>query len=181
MIYTPTQLEGVWLVEPERHSDDRGFFARTWCSREFETRGLNSSLVQSNVSFNRRRGTLRGMHLQRAPWGECKLVRCTQGAIFDVVLDLRPNSVTYCQWVGTELTSDNHKAFYIPEGCAHGFQTLTETSEVLYQMSQYFVPESATGVRWNDPVFSIQWPETEVRHLSPRDATYPDFHDVRLS
>ncbi len=144
-------------------------------------RGLNPSLVQTNVSFNRHRGTLRGMHLQRDPWGECKLVRCTQGAIFDVVLDLRPDSVTYCQWVGAELTSENYKAFYIPVGCAHGFQTLTETSEVLYQMSQYFVPESADGVRWNDPVFSIQWPETDVRHLSPRDAGYPDFHDVRLS
>jgi dTDP-4-dehydrorhamnose 3,5-epimerase len=121
------------------------------------------------------------MHLQREPWAECKLVRCTHGAIFDVVLDLRPNSATYCQWVGAELTSENHKAFYIPEGCAHGFQTLTETSEVLYQMSQYFAADSAAGVRWNDPVFSIQWPETDVRHLSPRDAGYPDFHDVRWS
>ena len=171
MIFTPTKLDGVWLIEPERIEDERGFFARTWCCREFEERGLNPRLVQCNVSFNRRKGTLRGMHWQRSPHGECKVVRCTQGAIFDVVVDLRPQSPTYCQWVGTELSAENHSAFYIPEGCAHGFQTLTEKSEVFYQMSEFYAVDAAAGVRWNDAAFGIEWP-LPVSMISGRDKNY---------
>ena len=177
MIFTPTKLNGVWLIEPEYHADERGFFARTWCCREFEERGLNPRLVQCNVSFNRRMGTLRGMHWQRAPHGECKLVRCTQGAIFDVVVDLRPESATHLQWVGTKLSVENHLAFYIPEGCAHGFQTLTENSEVYYQMSQFYAEKSTAGARWDDPAFGIEWP-LPVSFLSDHDGSYPAMEPV---
>ncbi len=181
VIFSPTQLDGVWLIEPVRISDERGFFARTWCVREFEERGLNSRLVQCNVSFNRQRGTLRGMHWQRAPFGECKLVRCTQGAIFDVVVDLRVESATYRQWVGFELSAENRKSLYIPTGCAHGFQTLSDDAEVAYQMSEFFHSECASGVRWDDPAFGILWPDAEQRILSPRDAAYPDYQESRTS
>lgn len=179
MIFTPTKLDGVWLIEPERIEDERGFFARTWCCREFEERGLNPRLVQCNVSFNRRKGTLRGMHRQTAPFGECKLVRCTQGAIFDVVVDLRMKSPTYRKWVGCELTAENRTSFYIPEGCAHGFQTLSDNAEVFYQMTQFFQAESAAGVRWDDSAFGINWPHAESRYISPRDAVYPDYQEPR--
>ena len=181
MIFTPTALDGVWFIEPERISDERGFFARTWCCREFEERRLNPRLVQCNVSFNRLKGTLRGMHWQRAPFGECKLVRCTQGAIFDVVVDLRVESATYRQWVGFELSAENRMSLYIPEGCAHGFQTLSDDAEVFYQMSQFYQAESASGVRWNDSAFGIRWPNASPRHLSPRDAAYPDYQEPRPS
>ena len=179
MKFTPTTIHGVWLIEPERISDERGFFARTWCGRDFEERGLNPRLEQCNVSFNHRKGTLRGMHWQRAPFGECKLVRCTQGSIFDVVVDLRVESATYRQWIGVELSAENRTSFYIPEGCGHGFQTLCDNAEVFYQMSQFFQAESASGVRWNDPAFGIRWPHAEPRHLSPRDAAYPDCQELR--
>ncbi|MFO0429425.1 MAG: dTDP-4-dehydrorhamnose 3,5-epimerase [Planctomyces sp.] len=175
MIFTQTKIPGVWLIEPNRHTDERGFFARTWCCTEFETRGLNPKLVQCSVSFNHRSGTLRGLHWQSAPHGECKVVRCTRGLIFDVVVDLRPDSPTFCQWVGDTLSCENHKAFYIPEGCAHGFQTVADNSEVFYQMSQFYVAESAMGVRWDDSAFGIDWPPASVRYMSPRDATYRDF------
>lgn len=174
MIFTPTRLDGVWLVEPERISDERGFFARTWCSRDFEERGLNPRLAQCNVSFNHRKGTLRGLHWQRGPHAECKLVRCTRGAIFDVVVDLRKESATFQQWFGVELTAGNRRMLYIPEAVAHGFMTLNNDSEVFYQMSAVHVPGSAAGVRWNDPAFGIAWPATpEV--ISERDRNYRDF------
>lgn len=173
MIFTPTKLAGVWLIEPELLTDERGFFARTWCCREFEQRGLNPRIVQCNTSFNRRAGTVRGMHWQRAPHGECKVVRCTQGEIYDVVIDMRSDSPTYCQWVGAELTSKNRDAFYIPEGCAHGFQTLADDSEVFYQMSEFFVAEFSGGVRWDDTAFGIAWP-LPVGLISDRDKGYPD-------
>jgi dTDP-4-dehydrorhamnose 3,5-epimerase len=174
MIFTATKLAGAYVIEPEPIADDRGFFARSWCTKEFVAQGLNPQLVQCNISFNRRRGTLRGMHYQASPYGECKLVRCTAGSIYDVIIDLRPDSATYTQWVAVELSSANRQALYIPEGLAHGFQTLTDETEVLYQMSEFYHPESARGVRWDDPKFQISWPIVEIT-ISDRDRQYPDF------
>lgn len=170
-------LPGVFLIEPEYHRDMRGWFARTWCEEEFAEHGLNPRLVQCNVSFNRRRGTLRGMHFQAPPHAEAKLIRCTQGAIWDVALDLRPVSPTFLQHIGVELTAPNRHALYIPEGCAHGFQTLTDDTEVLYQMSAAYAPEAARGVRFDDPMFGIEWPVADPIMLE-RDRTYPDFAGV---
>ncbi|MCT7982340.1 dTDP-4-dehydrorhamnose 3,5-epimerase [Laspinema sp. A4] len=175
MIFTETKLESVWIIEPEQLTDNRGFFARTWCQREFDDRGLNSALVQCNISFNSKSGTLRGMHYQLPPHGETKLVRCTQGAIYDVIIDMRPTSPTFTQWVGVELTAENHRMLYIPEGFAHGFQTLVDQTEVFYQMSEFYYPESARGVRWNDPAFGIKWPTTNPLIISDKDNSYADF------
>ncbi len=172
MIFRATKLEGVFIIELERLTDERGFFARTWCAEEFEAHGLNSRLVQCNISYNKKAGTLRGMHYQVAPFAEAKLVRCTMGAIFDVALDLRPDSPTFKQWVGVELTADNRRALYIPEGLAHGFQTLADHSEVFYQMSEFYHPEWARGVRWDDPACGIEWP-LPAQIISERDRSYP--------
>jgi dTDP-4-dehydrorhamnose 3,5-epimerase len=174
MIFTATKLAGAYFIEPEPIADNRGFFARSWCEKEFGAQGLNSQLVQCNISFNQLRGTVRGMHYQAAPYGECKLVRCTAGSIYDVIIDLRPDSATYTQWCGVELTAANRQALYIPEGLAHGFQTLTDETEVLYQMSEFYYPESARGVRWDDPRFQIPWPIVDIT-ISDRDRQYPDF------
>ncbi len=174
MRYHETNLPGVFEIHLERHPDDRGFFARSWCQKEFEAQGLNPRLVQCNISFNFRKGTLRGMHFQAQPYSEAKLVRCTKGAIYDVVLDLRPSSPTYKNWIAAELTSVNRHMLYIPEGCAHGFLTLEGETEVFYQMSESYNAESAHGVRWNDPAFAIRWP-AEVEVISPRDGSYPDY------
>lgn len=174
MIFRETFLRGAYTIEPEFKEDERGFFARTWCQREFREHGLNASLVQCNISFNRKMGTLRGMHFQRPPYGEAKLVRCTMGAIYDVIIDLRPDSLTFKKWFATELTAENRKMLYIPEGFAHGFITLTDNTEVFYQMSQFYHPEYADGVRWNDPAFNITWP-IDVTVISDRDNSYPDF------
>lgn len=174
MDFTETKVRGAFLLTPEKILDDRGFFARTWSEAEFSERGLDSKLVQCSLSFNKRRGTLRGMHFQRAPFAETKLVRCTRGVIYDVVLDLRPDSATFKEWVAVELSADNHQMLYIPKGCAHGFQTLTDEAEVFYQMSEYYNPASAAGVRWNDPFFAIEWPQ-EVSVIAPRDAAYADY------
>jgi dTDP-4-dehydrorhamnose 3,5-epimerase len=174
--FVETPLVGVWVIEPERFSDERGWFARTFDREEFRARGMSPEVVQCNVSHNHTRDTLRGMHYQAAPNGESKLVRCVRGAIFDVAVDLRPNSTTYCQWHGVELSEENSHALYIPEGLAHGFQTLTENCDVLYQMSHHHVPASARGVRYDDPTFGIRWPAPEgKRVLSERDASYLDF------
>lgn len=175
MKFTPTDLAGVWIIDPERHEDDRGWFARTWCAEEFKARGLDRHLAQCSASFNHRRGTLRGMHYQIAPHEEAKLVRCTRGAIFDVALDLRPGSPTFKRWAGVELTAENGRALHVPEGCAHGFQTLVDHTEVCYQIAGNWHPESARCVRWNDPVFGIDWPLVKEVFLSPRDAAVPDF------
>ena len=175
MIFTETTLAGAFLLDLERHEDERGFFARSWCVREFAERGLNAQLVQCNISFNRHRGTLRGLHYQVSPHEEAKVVRVTQGAMHDVIIDLRPDSPTYRQWLSFELTSASRKSLYIPAGFAHGFQTLTDNVEILYLMSEFYVPDSARGVRWNDPVFGIDWPATEQRVISERDRAYPDF------
>jgi len=178
MIFSDTGLPGAVVIELERIADDRGFFARSWCSREFEERGLNGRLVQCNVSRNRARGTLRGMHYQAAPHEEAKLVRCTMGAVYDVIVDVRPESGTYLRSFGAELTAENHRALYVPEGFAHGFLTLTDESEVFYQMSQFYAPESARGLRWNDPLLTIDWPGPVVV-IADRDRLYPDFRPAR--
>jgi len=174
VIFVPTALPGAFIVEMERHEDDRGFFARTWCRREFAQMGLNPELVQSNVSYTRSRATLRGMHWQAAPYNEAKLVRCTRGAIWDVIVDVRPDSPTYTKHVGLELTAPSGRALYVPEGMAHGFMTLEDDCEVSYQMSQFHEPAAARGARWNDPAFGIAWPLSDPI-LHPRDAAYPDF------
>lgn len=171
MIFTETKLSGAFVIDPERFEDDRGFFARTWCVREFETNGLDTRLVQCSVSYNKRKGTLRGMHFQAAPHAETKLVRCTKGAIYDVIIDLREGSPTLRQWVAVELTAENHRMIYIPEGFAHGFQTLTDDSEVFYQISEFYLSESARGVRWDDPAFEIEWP-LGARIMSEKDSSY---------
>ncbi|MCK4826502.1 dTDP-4-dehydrorhamnose 3,5-epimerase, partial [bacterium] len=153
MIFTETQLRGAYIIEIEKLKDNRGFFARTWCQKEFEEHGLTPRVVQANVSSNKKKGTLRGMHYQIAPYEETKLVRCTRGAIYDVIIDLRPASPTYTQWVGVELTADNYKMLYVPENFAHGFQTLEDNTEVTYQVSQFYTPGSESGIRWGDPAF----------------------------
>ena len=175
MIFAETKLKGAFIVEVEKHADERGFFARTWCQDEFTMRGLNPRLVQCSISFSRKVGTLRGMHYQSEPYGEVKLVRCTQGAVYDVIVDLRPDSATFKQWIAVELTAENHRTLYVPAKFAHGFQTLEDNTEVSYQMSEFHAPESARGVRWDDPAFAIRWPEGP-RILSERDKSYPDFH-----
>jgi len=174
MIFIETKLKGAFVIEPERFEDDRGFFARTWCKREFEAYGLNTNLVQCNISFNNITGTIRGMHYQANPFEEAKLVRCTRGAIWDVIIDLKADSPTFKKWFAVELTAENRKMLYIPESFAHGFQTLKENTEVFYQMSEYYSPECSRGVRWNDPVFSIKWPKDEIV-ISDKDRQYPDF------
>jgi dTDP-4-dehydrorhamnose 3,5-epimerase len=168
-------LTGVFLVEPEPQSDERGFFARIFDSQHFRKLGLVTHFPEWSVSFNRQTGTLRGMHYQLAPHAEVKLVRCTAGAIYDVVLDLRPDSSTRGRWIATELSADNRRMVYIPEGMAHGFQTLSDAAEVLYHISSPFEPSAARGVRWDDPAFKINWPFVEQRIISVRDRSFPDY------
>ncbi|MBH5320634.1 dTDP-4-dehydrorhamnose 3,5-epimerase [Paenibacillus sp. GSMTC-2017] len=175
MKFTETKLKGCFIVELEPILDDRGFFARSWCSKEFATHGLHSSFVQCNVSFNERKGTLRGMHYQSYPYEESKLVRCTRGAIYDVVIDLRVDSPTYKQWIGVDLTEDNGAMIFIPEGFAHGFQTLIDRTEVFYHMGQFFHPEASYGIRWDDPIFGIRWPHEKDRIISDKDLGYSGF------
>ncbi len=175
MIFHPTDLAGAWLIEPELVSDERGAFARTWCAREFEERGFNPRLVQCNISINRLQGTVRGMHYQREPHAEAKLVRCTRGAIYDVIVDLRCESPTFLCWRGFELSATNYKQLYIPERFAHGFQTLTDDSEIVYQMSREYHSASSTGVRWNDLAIAVEWPR-EIALISQRDQAWPDLN-----
>lgn len=172
MIFRETALAGVWVVEPEPLADERGFFARTWCAREFAARGLTPALAQCSVSWTGARGTVRGLHYQAEPHAEAKLVRCTRGVIHDVALDVRPGSATFARWVAVELSADNRRMLYVPEGVAHGFQTLADDTEVFYQISEFHHPESAHGVRWNDPRCAIAWPLAPVT-VSPRDAALP--------
>jgi dTDP-4-dehydrorhamnose 3,5-epimerase len=174
LIFAETRLRGAYLVEAEPRNDERGFFARTWCQKEFKEHGLNPRLVQCNISFNRKKGTWRGMHYQDAPYEEAKLVRCTMGAVCDVIVDLRPDSPTFGRYATVVLSAENRKMLYIPEGFAHGFVTMEDNTEVLYQMSEFHSPESARGFRWNDPFFGIRLP-LEVTVISDRDRNYPDF------
>ncbi len=172
MKFIETRLKGAFIIEPERLEDERGFFARTFCQKEFEAHGLNPKMVQCNISYNKHKGTLRGMHYQAAPMAEAKLVRCTRGAIYDVIIDMRHESPTYCQWLAEELSTENSRMTYIPEGFAHGFQTLEDDTEVFYQMSEFYSPEHAQGVRWNDPIFGIEW-HLNTKIISEKDNNYP--------
>ena len=174
MIFTETKLRNAYIVEIEEVRDHRGFFARSWCMKEFESQGLNSSLAQVNISCNARKGTLRGMHYQVAPYGETKLVRCTGGAIYDVIIDLRQDSPTYMHWTGVELSAGNYKMLYVPENFAHGFQTLEDNTEVTYQVSQFYTPGAEQGIRYDDPTFEIQWP-LDIGAISDKDANWPNY------
>jgi dTDP-4-dehydrorhamnose 3,5-epimerase len=173
--FVPTRIAGVHVVELELHEDERGFFARAWSGEELAAAGLNGELSQCSLSRNVARGTLRGMHFQRAPHEEAKLVRCTRGAIYDVAVDLRLDSPTHGQWFGTELDATSGRALYIPEGCAHGFQTLVPDTDVFYAISAAYAPDAAAGVRWDDPAFGIVWPETPERVINARDRSWPDY------
>lgn len=172
MLFTPTHINGVFILEPELKSDQRGFFARAFCGREFEAHGLKPFVAQANLSFNYKAGTLRGMHFQIPPAAETKLVRCIRGAIYDVIIDLRPDSPTYLQHVGVELTADNRRALYVPELFAHGYQTLTDDAEVMYQVGEFYTPGYERGLRYNDPLLKIEWPR-EVVEISDKDASWP--------
>jgi dTDP-4-dehydrorhamnose 3,5-epimerase len=177
MIFTETRFTGVFVIELDKKEDERGFFARSWCQQEFDEHGLNPQLVQCNISYNAKKGTLRGMHYQVDPYSEAKIVRCTRGAIYDVILDLRPTLPTYKQWLAVNLTEVNYKMLYIPEGLAHGFQTLDDETEVFYQMSEFHHPECARGIRWNDPAFGIDWPLVNPI-ISEKDKMYRDFKEL---
>ncbi len=174
MIFCETPLKGAFVIDPAPVEDERGLFARMWCQDEFSAQGLNVSWVQSSISFNHRKGTLRGMHYQAAPYEEVKLVRCTMGAIYDVIVDLRPTSPTYGQHVGVMLSAENRRALYIPKQFAHGFLTLDDRTEVFYNMSEFYVPASALGFRWNDPSFKIKWPD-DILVMSEKDRSWPVF------
>jgi dTDP-4-dehydrorhamnose 3,5-epimerase len=173
MIFHETRLPGAWLIEIRKLEDERGFFARSFCQREFEEHGLDPAVAQCNISQNKRQGTLRGMHFQLPPSAEAKLVRCTRGAVYDAIIDLRPASPAFLRWEAFELSSADYRMLYIPKGFAHGFLTLQDDSEVFYQMSEFYDPQAGRGVRWDDPLFAIEWP-APVRCISPKDAAYPD-------
>jgi dTDP-4-dehydrorhamnose 3,5-epimerase len=172
--FSPTALAGACIIDIEPVRDERGFFARSWCREEFAKHGLNPDLAQCSISFNKKRGTLRGMHYQAKPHEETKVVRCTRGAIYDVIVDLRPESPTFRKWIAVELSADNRRMLYVPPGFAHGFQSLVDDTEVFYQISTFYHPESARGARWDDPAFGIEWPAME-RVISDKDRQYPDF------
>ena len=174
MIFSNTEIEGVYLINIEKFEDERGFFGRSWDDSIFKEKNLNPKLVQCSISYNKQKGTIRGMHYQESPYGETKLVRCTKGSIYDVVVDLRKNSKTYKKWFGVILDSNKHTQLYIPEGIAHGFQTLEDNSDVFYQISEYHHPEHYNAVRWNDPMFNIDWP-LQVSCISKKDANVNDF------
>jgi dTDP-4-dehydrorhamnose 3,5-epimerase len=177
MKFMETKLKGAYIIEIEPIQDERGFFARSWCRNEFEEQGIDFTIIQCNISYNDKKGTLRGMHYQVSPYEEAKMVCCTRGAIYDVIIDLRPPSPTYGQWHAVELHAENHKIFYIPKGFAHGFQTLNDKTEVFYQMSEFYYPEYAKGVRWDDPSFMISWPWIKKRTISKKDLSYPLLED----
>jgi len=174
MKFTETKVSGVFLIEPEFHADNRGSFARSFCVDEFNEAGIDIHVVQANISFNKHSGAVRGLHYQVSPHAEAKVVRCTSGALYDVVVDLRPDSPSFSQWIGIELNAENRNAMFVPKGCAHGFQTLVDGTEVSYLMSERYVPEAASGVRYDDPAFGIEWPLT-VSSVSDRDRSWPDF------
>ena len=175
MIFNKTKLDGAYIIEMEPIGDHRGFFARAWCTKEFQAHNLIAQFVQANLTYSPKRGTLRGLHYQIAPHQEVKLVRCTRGATYDVIVDLRPDSPTYKQWLAVELTADNHKMIYIPAGFAHGYQILMDDTEVFYQVGQFYAPEYERGARWNDPAFGIEWPITSPLILSDKDKSWPDY------
>lgn len=175
MRFTETTVTGAFLIDPEPRQDERGFFARVWCREDFAARGLSADFVQCNDSFSVHRGTLRGLHYQAPPFGEIKLVSCVRGRVWDVLVDLRQESPTFCRWFGAELSADNRRMMYVPEGCAHGYLTLEDGSEVTYPVSRSYHPESERGVRWNDPRFNIEWPMRDGLTMSPKDRQWPDY------
>lgn len=181
MVFLETGLGGAWLIESERREDERGFFARTWCRREFDARGIRADFVQGNLSFNRHRGTLRGLHLQLPPSREGKLVRCSRGELFDVIVDLRCESATFRRNYGVILSQGSGRSLYVPPGFAHGFQTLADDTEVTYEMGDFYDADLSSGVRWNDPAFDIRWPIAEPVVMSERDRSYPDFSSASFS
>lgn len=176
MIFTSTKLQGAFIIDLKKIEDDRGFFARTFCANEFAERGIESKFVQANTSLSYKKGTLRGMHFQNSPYEEDKLVRCTKGALYDVIIDLRKNSPTYKQWIGVELTENNHRALFVPKGFGHGFITLEDNSEANYLVSQFYAPGAENGIRFNDPQFNIKWPIEPVV-ISDKDRNHPDFKE----
>jgi dTDP-4-dehydrorhamnose 3,5-epimerase len=177
MRFTKTKLQDCFIIEPERFEDERGFFGRAWSVSEFASQGLDVGFVEANISFNQKNNTLRGLHYQSEPHEQAKLVRCTRGAIYDVALDLRRDSATYKDWIGVELSQENRFALYVPAGFAHGFQTLSDNSEIFYEVTKPYAPGSCSGIRWNDPAFNIQWPEAMELVILPRDRDYPDFEE----
>jgi dTDP-4-dehydrorhamnose 3,5-epimerase len=175
MVFKETRLKGAFIIELEKIADSRGFFSRVWCQKEFEVNGLNPNVVQCNLSFNTSKGTLRGMHYQIAPHEEAKIVRCIRGKVYDVIIDLRPKSPTYLRWIGVELSSENRKMLYVPESFAHGYLTLTDNTELFYQVSHFYSPEYESGIRWNDRTFNIKWPQTDGIIITDKDKSWPDF------
>jgi dTDP-4-dehydrorhamnose 3,5-epimerase len=175
VIFTELELAGAYVLDLERREDERGFFARAWCADELAEHGLETRLVQANVSFNRRRGTVRGMHMQEPPHAEVKVIRATRGAVYDVIVDLRDGSPTRGRWVGVELSAENGLAVYVPEGFAHGYQTLTDDAETFYLVSEFYAPGAERGYRWDDPGFGIEWPRPEGAIVSEKDASWPDW------
>jgi dTDP-4-dehydrorhamnose 3,5-epimerase len=175
VIFTETELAGAWTIDLDRREDPRGFFARAWCQEEFAQHGLETRVVQCNLSHNERRGTVRGMHYQVPPHAEVKVVRCTRGSVYDVIVDLRPESPSYGRWIGVELSAENGRALYVPEGFAHGYQALEDETETYYQVSEFYAPGAERGLRWDDPAFAITWPLPDDAFLSEKDRTWPDF------
>jgi dTDP-4-dehydrorhamnose 3,5-epimerase len=176
MIFNKTSMDNAFTIDLDRKEDNRGFFARSWDVKNFEENGLNPKIVQCNISYTKKKGTIRGMHFQKSPYEEAKLIRCTKGKIFDVIIDLRKNSKTYKKWESFKLSSTNFKMLYVPEGFAHGFQSLKNDTEILYQVSQFYSPEAESGIRWNDPHFDIRWP-IEISEISDKDNSIGDFSD----
>lgn len=174
MIFTKLKLNNAYLIELEKHEDERGFFARSWCQKEFKKNGLVDDIVQANISFNIKKGTMRGLHYQITPHAETKLVRCTRGAIYDVIIDLDSSSNTYRQWMGIELTQENYKLLYVPRGFAHGFQTLENDTEITYLTSEFYAPQAERGIRYNDPFFDIKWP-LPLTEISEKDGKWPNY------
>jgi dTDP-4-dehydrorhamnose 3,5-epimerase len=181
MIFEETKLKGAFVIRIEKIEDERGFFARAWCQKEFAAHGLNLQFVQANLAANRNKGTLRGMHYQVAPYQEAKLVRCTKGTLYDVIIDLRPDSATYGKWFGTELSAANNKMLYVPGNFAHGYQTLKNDTEAFYLVSAFYSPAHERGLRWNDPAFGIEWPVTEKVVISEKDQNWPDYLPLKGS
>ena len=175
MIFREPKLNGAFIIEAEKHTDERGFFARAFCQNELKSFGLHSKFVQANIGFSSIKGTLRGIHYQIKPYQEAKLIRCTKGILFDVIVDLRKDSKTYCQWLGVELNAENHTAIYMPEGFAHGYLTLKNNTEIFYMVSQFYEPNFERGIRWDDPTFNIDWPDISDMVISEKDKCWPDY------
>jgi len=179
MLFHKTPIKGAYIIDIEKREDERGFFARSFCQNEFSKYNLETTFVQTNISYNKKKGTLRGMHFQKHPYEEDKVLRCTNGAIFDVIVDIRKESPTYKQWFGIELSNKNQKSLYIPKGCAHGYLTLTDKADVTYMVSQFYTPKADTGLRYNDPLFGIEWPKP-IKFISKKDESFPDFKEENI-